>query len=78
MRTRYVVQPGDGCEIIRMKFKFANADFAEFPVAMGALSGRSAANRCVMNTGDVFCIPTQSDLGRLNALTKDEACLAGP
>ena len=76
-RTRYVVQSGDGCEVIRMKFRFANADFADFQVAMGALSGRSAATRCVVNAGDVLCVPTQNDLARLNALVKDDTCLAG-
>ena len=77
VRTRYVVQSGDACEVIRQKFKFANADFEDFQLAMGVLSGRNAGNRCVMRSGDVLCIPTQQDLGRLGALAKDDACLAG-
>ena len=78
VRTRYVIQTGDACEVIRQRFQFANRDFENFQVAMGALSGRIAAERCVMRQGQVVCIPTQDDLARLNALVKDENCLAGP
>ena len=76
-RVRYVVQSGDSCDGLRQKFQFAGADFLNFQAALGALTGRTAATRCVMNVGEVLCVPAQADLARLDALKRDDACLNG-
>ena len=78
VRTRYIVKTGDGCEPIRIAFKYAIADFEEFQLAMGRLSGRTPANQCVLNQGNVLCLPAQQDLANVAALTRDDKCLAGP
>ncbi len=78
VRTRYVVKSGDGCEVIRLAFKYAKADFEDFQLAMGRLSGRTPANQCILNQGNVLCLPAQRDLANIAALTRDDACLAGP
>lgn len=78
VRTRYVVKSGDGCEVIRLAFKYATTDFEDFQLAMGRLSGRTPANQCILNQGNVLCLPAQRDLANIAALTRDDACLAGP
>jgi hypothetical protein len=77
VRMRYVVQPGDSCDGLRIKFHFANGDFLDFQTALTGLTGWTAATRCVMHTGDVLCIPSQADLAHPEALKRDDVCLKG-
>ncbi|MCA9832019.1 MAG: hypothetical protein R3B97_01795 [Dehalococcoidia bacterium] len=76
-RVRYVVQPGDACDLLRARFGFAPARWEDFIQAMATLSGRSEAAACALSPGNVVCIPAPADIDVLPSLRRDDACLAG-
>ena len=78
LRIRYVIQPGDACDLLRARFGFAPARWEDFIQAMATLSGRSGPDACALSSGNVVCIPAPEDIDALPTLHRDDACLAGP
>lgn len=77
LRVRYVIQPGDACDLLRARFGFAPARWEDFIQAMATLSGRSEASACALSPGNVVCIPAPADIDALPSLRRDDTCLAG-